>query len=623
MEQLLQLFVILPLAGIIIGFFLNRFREKLISGTALAVVGVQLLGIIVFTVYWLLHGAPALEQNSVVFYEQDNIKIFLNFYFDRVTVLFGITGALITLLVLVFSKYYLHRDEGYKRFFVTVLLFFAGFNLAVFAGNFETLFIGWEFLGITSFLLVAFYRDRYLPVKNSLKTISLYRLGDICLMLALWMSHHLWHENITFSKLASETLVAEHIQQHDYAVLFVVGMLVVAAAIKSAQWPFSSWLPRAMEGPTTSSAVFYGSLSVHLGVFLLLRTYNYWETLPEAKILIIIIGGITTIIASLIARVQPTVKTQIAYASVAQIGLMFIEVALGWHILAMVHFTGNALLRTYQLLVSPSVLGYLVHDQVFNYVHEQHNAPKTFYGRLGNSLYLMGIKEWNMDAILKKILWNPFKFAGRAFYFISGKVWLVILVLVYIAGVYFALRGNLLSATADRIVHLLYALISMVLVLTAFVERKNAIKACALIVFSQFYCVLSVSLQNEAFNHVEIFYYASGLMVAAIAGFICLRSIRQKENEVGLNNFYGHIYDYPKTGMVFLLACLAFVSLPFTPSFIGIDLIFSHIYQDEYLLITLTAIQFLVLELAVLRIYARVFLGPNKKQTHPIAFRSS
>lgn len=623
MEQLLQLFIILPLAGIIASFFFNRHQERMISGTAFTIVGLQLLGIGVFTVYWLINGAPMLELDSLVFYKEDNIKIFLDFYFDRVTALFGFTGALITFLVLVFSKYYLHRDEGYKRFFVTVLLFFFGFNITIFSGNFETLFIGWEFLGITSFLLVAFYRDRYLPVKNSLKTISLYRLGDICLMLALWMSHHLWHENITFTKLANATLVAEHTQQHFYSVVFLISMLLVAAAVKSAQWPFSSWLPRAMEGPTTSSAVFYGSLSVHLGVFLLLRTYNYWEFLPVVKLLIILIGATTAVIASFIARVQPTVKTQIAYASAAQIGLMFIEVALGWHILAMVHFAGNALLRTYQLLVSPSVLGYLIHDQVFNYIPEQHNAPKTFMGKLGNSLYLLSIKEWNMDALLKKIFWNPFKYTGRKLYFLSANRVLALLGLLYAAGIYIVFSGITLPQSADSALHLLFAFISLVLVLTAFVERRKAAKAWILIVFSQFYCVLSISLQNSAYGYGEIIYYASGLMVAAITGLICLRAVQQKEGEAALNDFYGHVYSRPKTAFVFLLACLAFVSLPFTPSFIGIDLVFSHIHKDEYLFITLTALQFLVLELAVLRIYARVFLGPNKKQTHPIAYRSS
>ena len=155
---------------------------------------------------------------------------------------------------------------------------------------------------------------------------------------------------------------------------FIVIMIVLAAMIKSAQLPFTSWLPRAMEGPTSSSAIFYGSLSVHIGVFLLLRTWPFWQDMLWVKIVIIAIGALTGIIATLIARVQPTVKTQIAYSSAAQIGIIFIEVAFGFHILALVHFAGNAFLRTYQLLVSPSVLNYLVHHQYFHY-HPPQEKP--------------------------------------------------------------------------------------------------------------------------------------------------------------------------------------------------------------------------------------------------------
>jgi NADH:ubiquinone oxidoreductase subunit 5 (subunit L)/multisubunit Na+/H+ antiporter MnhA subunit len=150
-------------------------------------------------------------------------------------------------------------------------------------------------------------------------------------------------------------------------------------------------------------------------VFLLLRTHNYWETVIPIKILVILIGASTAVVGTLVARVQSTVKTQIAYSSLAQIGLMFIEVALGWHMLALIHFSGNAFLRTYQLLVSPSVLGYMIHDQFFNYTPLQYKTQFSFIDKIKNSLYILGIREWNMDPLLKKVLWDPFKFIGRDF----------------------------------------------------------------------------------------------------------------------------------------------------------------------------------------------------------------
>ena len=142
------------------------------------------------------------------------------------------------------------------------------------------MFIGWEIIGLSSFLLIAFYRNRYLPVKNAFKVLSNYRISDVALMMAMWMLHHLTHRNIRFDEFSD---VASGNISKSGMVAFIAGMFLLAAIVKSAQFPFSSWLPRAMEGPTSSSAIFYGSLSVHIGVFLLLRTHPFWESIPWMK----------------------------------------------------------------------------------------------------------------------------------------------------------------------------------------------------------------------------------------------------------------------------------------------------------------------------------------------------
>jgi NADH:ubiquinone oxidoreductase subunit 5 (subunit L)/multisubunit Na+/H+ antiporter MnhA subunit len=623
MEQLLLLFIFIPLLGFILTFFFANNQEKLIAAIATSTIGLNLTASLGLIVYWLFIGAPILDLKYFTFFKEDNIEIFLDLYFDKITAVYALVGSLITFLVIIFSRFYLHRDEGYKRFFSTVLLFFLGYNITVFSGNFETLFIGWEFLGITSFLLIAFYRDRYLPVKNALKAISLFRLGDICLILSLWTSHHIWHQNITFNQLNDTALVLIHIADNHNSVLFLISMLIVAAAIKSAQFPFSSWLPRAMEGPTTSSAIFYGSLSVHLGVFLLLRTYTYWSTITTIKLIVICVGVLTIIIASLIARVQSTVKTQIAYASIAQIGIMFIEVALGWHILALVHFSGNAFLRTYQLLVSPSVLGYMIHDQFFNFKKPHSNNKLSKFQPIYNSLYLLSVKEWNMDSNLKMIFWNPFKMIGKKMNFLSNQKGIGFMFAFLIVGLLLLYFESQIPATIDLYLHLLFAMLGTLLILVSFAEKKNAMNAWILLSLSQGFAVLSIAHFNDKYESKEILIYITGLMISSVVGYVILSKLKKEESKLSLDNFYGHVYHYPKLGFGFLVTCLAFVGLPFTPSFIGIDLMFSHVDHDEYLLIILTSISFLVLELAVLRIYARLFLGPNQKQDHPIAYRSS
>jgi NADH-quinone oxidoreductase subunit L len=623
MEHLLQFFLLIPLLGFILASLFRRKDENAIATTAVLAVGAQLIGLILFITNWIAKGSPVLDIKHFTFYKEDNVEIFIDLYFDKITAVFALVGSLITFLVAIFSRFYLHRDSGFKRFFSTLLLFFFAYSLIIFSGNFETLFIGWEFLGITSFLLIIFYRDRYLPVKNGLKTISLYRLSDVCLMLALWMSHHLWHENITFVKLNDLDLVISHIDEHQYYASFIVLMIVIAAAIKSAQFPFSSWLTRAMEGPTTSSAIFYGSLSVHIGVFLLMRTYPYWESIFSIKLLIIIVGLVTSVVATCIASVQSSVKTQIAYGSIAQIGIMFIELAMGWHTLVLIHFAGNAFLRTYQLLVSPSVLGYLIHDQFFSYIPKRYSANSTFVNKVTNTIYLLSVKEWNLDAFQYKIMWSPFKWIGRKLNFLSNKTVLFSLVLIYTIGIFLFLNQDKLPKELDEVLHIFFALIGMLLILKSFSKRTDAIVVWFMIIASQFYILLAIAFLNDQYEYVEILIYVSGLLFAACGGFYSLYKLKAIEKNIDLNDFYGYNHDHPRYGYWFLISCLAFVGLPFTPTFIGVDLMFSHIDKNEYVLIVITAISFLFIEISVLRIYARLFLGPNKKQNHPIAYRSS
>ncbi len=619
MVQLLQFFILAPLIGFTISLFFRNRNENAIAGIAITTMGFQLVGLAIFIVNWILQGSNLLDIKHFTFYKEGNVEIYIDLFFDKLTAVFAFVGTLITFLVTIFSRFYLHRDSGFKRFFNTLLLFFFAYCIVIFSGNFETLFIGWEFLGITSFLLIIFYRDRYLPVKNGLKTISLYRLGDVCLILAMWMSHHLWHENITFLKLNNLDLVSLHIQEHSYYTSFILVMIVIASAIKSAQFPFSSWLPRAMEGPTTSSAIFYGSLSAHIGVFILMRTFPYWESVLSIKILVISIGLITAIVATLIARVQSSVKTQIAYGSIAQIGIMFVEVALGWHILALIHFSGNAFLRTYQLLVSPSVLGYMIHDQFFSYVPKQYGKAN----KLTNSIYLLSLKEWNLDAFQFRFLWFPFKWIGRKLNFLSSKAVLISIVIFYFIGIFCFLNEELIPKQLDEILHLFFAFIGMLLILKSFAKRTDALVVWFMIIASQFYILLSIAFLNDEYEFIEILLYTSGLSIAAITGFYTLYKLKEIEKNIDLNDFYGYNHEHPKFGFWFLISCLAFVGLPFTPTFIGVDLMFNHIEKDEYLIIAITTISFLFVEISVLRIYARLFLGPSKKQNHPIAYRSS
>ena len=578
MSHILQLFVLIPLLAFLVSMVVFRRREKLISGIAITTTGIHLAGCIMFIVYWMVQGHATLDIKHIVLYRSPEFEFFIDFYFDKTTAVFAVVGSAITLLVSIFSRYYLHRDEGFKRFFNTLLLFFLGYNLVVFSGNFETLFIGWEILGFCSFLLIAFYRDRYLPVKNAIKVISIYRLGDVCLMLAMWAFHHLFQENITFLRFSDSTFIADHLTNHHSLLIFAAVLMVVACAAKSAMLPFSSWLPRAMEGPTTSSAVFYGSLSVHLGAFLLIRTHLFWGNITSIKILIIVIGLATSLIASSIARVQSTVKTQIAYSSITQIGLIFIEVALGLHTLALIHFAGNAFLRTYQLLVSPSVLSYEIHDMVFNYKPQPYKHSSSLLQKINNAIYILSIKEWNLDWFMYHFLWSPFKWIGRKMYFLGKPVSLILLATAFVLGLMSFVLQEGRSVQFNYFISHVFSIVGLMLVLTSFSKRDDARKAWLFVIAGQCFVTLSIVIDDNV-DLKEALMYLSGIFAGAIVGYICLSRLKQFDNEINLSRFHGYAYEKPTLAFIFLLSCLALIGFPFTPTFLGIDILF---YTSSY-----------------------------------------
>ena len=220
MSHLLPYFLLVPLAGLIISAFLPGRNEKLIFGVSITTVALHILGFGSFVLSWLMNGAPAVFFEGPVLYETHDSHFSINFFFDRITAVYGGVAAILTFLVMIFSRYYMHREKGFKRYFNNVLFFYLGLNVVVLSGNFETLFIGWEILGVTSFFLIAYYRDRYLPVKNALKVVSLYRVADAALLLGIWLSHHAFERNISFVELLDTAMINQHFSTEPiYAVL--------------------------------------------------------------------------------------------------------------------------------------------------------------------------------------------------------------------------------------------------------------------------------------------------------------------------------------------------------------------------------------------------------------------
>ncbi|MEY3741727.1 MAG: hypothetical protein EB003_02535 [Flavobacteriia bacterium] len=609
----------LPIAGFLISLFLPVKKEGALSVLSYSTAFLQLLLVCLFTGFWIFQGAEPIQFKEISVYRSENYDFFIDFLVDKLTLTYAFLGAALTFLITIYSRYYLHREAGYKRFFNTILFFNIGYSTIIFSGNMETLFIGWEILGVSSFLLIAFYRERLLPVKNALKVFSVYRIGDIGVILAMWLLHHFWHENVTFLQMNQTVSLHEHLAQNSSVGLLIATLFYIAAAAKSAQLPFSSWLPRAMEGPTPSSAIFYGSMSVHIGAFLLLRTLHFWENQIYFKVGLVIAGLLTALISTVISRVQSTIKSQIAYASIAQIGLIFIEIALGWENVALVHIVGNAFLRTYQLLISPSIVSYKIREQ--QYELQEAVVQKSAFDRWVDRYYMLSLKEWNLDNALFKWLWNPLKKIGRGWKVLNFRYifWLMAFILLF--GLILRANEALLPTEVKQRLPFFFALWGFLMAVKAFTERDSVRKSLTLVMLNHASISLALSF-NAHFDNAHHIWYLSGILLAWALGYWLLTRMRKTE-WISLDNFYGHIYEYPKTGFVFLLVCLGLSGFPITPSFVGEDLIFSHIELNQFGLAFFTAFSLVINGLATMRIYARVFLGPHVKNYHQIAKRSS
>jgi NAD(P)H-quinone oxidoreductase subunit 5 len=193
-------------------------------------------------------------------------------------------------------------------------------------------------------------------VANGLQVWTIYRFADGAFLLAALVLHHLTGGGALDLMMGAKPWPESSCPIEPFQALIVGTLLLVAVAGKSALVPFSGWLPRAMEGPTPSSAIFYGALSVHLGAYLLLRVGPMLEQSLLLQIMIISIGAITAIYATLTGRVQTDVKSALAYASLLQVSIIVVEIGFGLRYIPLIHIIGHASMRSLQLLRAPSLL---------------------------------------------------------------------------------------------------------------------------------------------------------------------------------------------------------------------------------------------------------------------------
>jgi NAD(P)H-quinone oxidoreductase subunit 5 len=346
-------------------------------------------------------GAPAVVVTFGNWFAVHEYRFPLVLMADHLSLPFLAMTIVLSGLIGQFSATYLHREPGFFRFFVLLHLFAFGSLLAFAAGSFDLLVGGWELVGITSVLLIGFFDQRPAPVENGLRVFAVYRACDIGLLVGVFALH-------TWTGTASFIAGLPRLTGAQSTVLCL--FLLLAAAGKAAQIPFSGWLPRAMEGPTPSSAIFYGAISIHAGAYLLLRVQPLLAESHLASDCVIVIGLATAIYGTIAGRASADAKTSLSFASLTQVGVVFVEIGMGWRTIAIVHILGHALVRTLQFLRAPSML----HDY-----HRMHSAIGGEISQAGSHvedlfpeqmrawLYRWALDRGHLDTILDRWFIHP------------------------------------------------------------------------------------------------------------------------------------------------------------------------------------------------------------------------
>lgn len=384
----------------------ERFVRRLVS---ISLTAVWLGSIAIAALFFRGGQAPIVVPGADLFTFGD-YRFTLSFYVDLTAVPMMLLTTTLTGIVGRFSFRYMHKEPGFVRFFVLLCFFETGMLVLSLSGGLDVLLMGWELVGITSALLIAFFSERTEPNENALRAFVTYRLCDVGLLVAGVFLHHYAHSSHVSeaSGAAQWPLATAHLPAEGATVIGVA--LIVAAVGKSAQLPASAWLPRAMEGPTPSSAIFYGALSVHAGAFLLLRAEPILAQAPVVRGVIVAIGLLTAAHATLVGRAQADVKTSLAYASMTQLGIIFAEIGLGFYRVALLHIVGHAAVRAWQILRAPSFLHeqHLVHDALEGdeWVRGRH-AELVLPQGARRWLFRLAIERFHLDTFFDRFLVTP------------------------------------------------------------------------------------------------------------------------------------------------------------------------------------------------------------------------
>ena len=347
------LFLIFPMLSFIVLLFFGKKLKEISSYIGLFLIGLMLLNSISL-LYKFISSSIINLKESFLWFSAGDFSINLGYYVDSVTAIMLFVVALIAFLVHLYSTEYMKGDIRYSRYFAFLGIFIFSMNGIVLSDSLIMMYLFWELVGLSSFLLIGFWFEKELPPLAANKAFLTNRVGDIGMFIGIMILYfHVGSFNIND--------IVAGVQDMDLALLTGAGLLVFMGAVgKSAQFPLHIWLPDAMQGPTPVSALIHAATMVAAGVYMTFRIFPFLTL--DALSIIAVIGAITALMAAITAVTRNDIKAVLAYSTISQLGYMIMALGVGAPVYALFHLVTHAMFKACLFLCSGSVIHAMHHS---------------------------------------------------------------------------------------------------------------------------------------------------------------------------------------------------------------------------------------------------------------------
>jgi len=409
------LYVLIP--GLpFLGFLLNGLLNKKLSGTVAGAIGtLAVLGSFLLSVFLFVNFKYQYTVNLFDWISVGSLQIPFSYQIDQLSLLMLLLITGVGTLIHIYSIGYMHHDENVGKFFSFLNLFVFSMLILVLGANFVILFIGWEGVGLCSYLLIGFWNKNTSYNNAAKKAFIINRVGDLGFLLGIFLMY-LTFNSVQYAEVFQKASLGQF-GNHGVGVVTVITLLLFVGAMgKSAQLPLYTWLPDAMAGPTPVSALIHAATMVTAGIYLVLRSNVLFTLAPQTLEVVGIIGLATALFAATIGLAQNDIKKVLAYSTVSQLGYMFLALGVMGYTSSFFHVLTHAFFKALLFLGAGSVIHAMSNEQDMRRMGGLRKAlPITFLTMLIGCLAISGIPPFagffSKDEILShvyehsKVMW--------------------------------------------------------------------------------------------------------------------------------------------------------------------------------------------------------------------------